>query len=128
MFEKLKNIAGFGFGIAIFLGLLVLPFIFIKGAFWASQNILPPLILLGWIALALVLFIFLPLSIFGRWRAFTGTAIFAFSYIFLIRNLPQPAGAGPTSAEISGPARQISADFTETASALALQWLISRNR
>ena len=46
----------------------------------------------------------------------------------LIRNLPQPAGAGPTSAEISGPARQISADFTETASALALQWLISRNR
>ena len=82
MGDKLKSAASLAFGLVVFLGLLALPFIFIKGAMWASEHILPPLITVGWLALALVLFLLLPLSAFKRLRGYTGTGIFIASYIF----------------------------------------------
>jgi hypothetical protein len=82
MAEKLKNLASIVFGFAVMIGLAFLPFIFIKGAFWASENILPTLAKAGWIALALVFLVLLPLSIFRALRAFTGTAIYLSSYLF----------------------------------------------
>ena len=82
MGDKLKGAAGIVFGLAIFLALLAIPFIFIKGAMWASENVLPPLINVGWLALAIVLFVLLPLSIFKRLRVFTGGAILISSYLF----------------------------------------------
>ena len=82
MEDKLKSAAGLAFGAAVLIGLLALPVIFIKGAMWASKNLLEPLIGIGWLAVAVVLFILLPLSIFKRLRGFTGTGIFIASYVF----------------------------------------------
>ena len=82
MGDKLKSAAGLAFGAVVIVALLSLPFIFIKGAMWASEHILPPLINVGWIALAIVLFILLPLSLFKRLRGYTGTGIFIASYVF----------------------------------------------
>lgn len=82
MGDKLKSAAGLAFGAVVILALLSLPFIFIKGAMWASEHILPPLVTVGWIALAIVLFILLPLSLFKRLRGYTGTGIFIASYVF----------------------------------------------
>ena len=82
MGDKLKSAGSMAFGLAIFLAMLAMPFIFIKGAMWASENVLPPLINIGWFALALVLFVLLPLSIFKRLRAYTGGTILISSYLF----------------------------------------------
>ena len=82
MGDKLKSAAGIAFGLAVFLAALSIPFIFIKGAMWASENVLPPLINVGWLAVALVLFVLLPLSIFKRLRPYTGGAILISSYLF----------------------------------------------
>ena len=82
MCDKLKSAGSMAFGLAIFLAMLAMPFIFIKGAMWASENVLPPLINIGWFALALVLFVLLPLSIFKRLRAYTGGTILISSYLF----------------------------------------------
>jgi hypothetical protein len=49
---------------------------------WASTNLLPPLYMIGWIAVAVVILLLLPLSLFRRLRAFTGTTIFLSSYVF----------------------------------------------
>ena len=48
MGDKLKSAAGLAFGAAVAIGLLALPFIFIKGAVWASEHLLAPLISVGW--------------------------------------------------------------------------------
>lgn len=82
MFEKLKGAANYALGGAVLIGLLALPFIFIKGAIWASKTLLPPLAAIGWIALAIVILILLPLSLFRRLRGFTGTSIYLSSYLF----------------------------------------------
>ena len=82
MGDKLKSAAGLAFGAAVAIGLLALPFIFIKGAVWASEHLLAPLISVGWIAIAIVLLILLPLSIFKRLRGFAGAGIFIASCVF----------------------------------------------
>ncbi len=82
MIEKVKALGGVLLGIAIFVCILALPVVFIKGSLWASENLLQPLIVIGWIALALNILILLPLSVFKRLRGFTGGGIFLSSYIF----------------------------------------------
>lgn len=82
MVEKIKALGGVLLGIAIFVCVLALPVVFIKGSLWASEHLLQPLIVVGWIALALNILILLPLSIFKRLRSFTGGGIFLSSYIF----------------------------------------------
>ena len=82
MFDKLKEMAGMALGLLIFIGMLALPFVFIMGATWASKNLLEPLIIIGWGLLALNIIIFLPLSIFKRFRGFTGSGIYASSFLF----------------------------------------------
>ena len=82
MGDKLKSVAGFALGTAILLAALALIVIFIKGALWASEHVLPPLIRVGWFALAVVLLLLLPLSLFKRLRGYTGAGIFMGSYVF----------------------------------------------
>jgi hypothetical protein len=82
MGEKLKNAGSYAFGLAVILAVLALPFVFIKGAMWASEFILPPLINVGWVVLAITICVLLPLSIFKRLRGFTGSAILITSYIY----------------------------------------------
>jgi len=70
------------FGVAIFLALLALPFLFFAGIARAYEYILPPLISIGWICLGIIIVILLPLSIFKKLRVFTGTTIYILSYAF----------------------------------------------
>lgn len=82
MGNGLKGI-GFGLlGLAIVIGMISIPVIFIMGAIWASQHLIRPLIAIGWFALALNICVLLPLSLIRRCRGFTGTVIFISSYIF----------------------------------------------
>ncbi len=82
MIEKAKALGGMLLGIAIFVCVLALPVVFIMGAVWASEHLLQPLIVIGWIALAVNILILLPLSIFRPLRGFTGSGMFLSSYIF----------------------------------------------
>jgi hypothetical protein len=80
--EKIKELSGMAFSFLILIAVLSLPFVFIMGAAWASKNLLSPLILIGWILLAINIVILLPLSLFSRLRGFTGGCIFFSSFIF----------------------------------------------
>lgn len=82
MVEKLKEMAGMAFGFLILIAFLSLPLVFIMGAAWASRNLLGPLIAIGWVLLALNIVILLPLSIFKRFRGFTGGGIYFSSFLF----------------------------------------------
>ena len=82
MVEKIKEMAGMAFGFLVFIAILSLPVVFFMGAAWASKNLLGPLIVIGWILLAINIVIFLPLSIFKRLRGFTGGGMFFSSFIF----------------------------------------------
>ena len=82
MFEKLTSIGSAGLGLAFIVALFALPFIFIKGAMWASQYLLPPLIGVGWVAIAIIILLLLPLSLIPRLRNFTGATILISSYLF----------------------------------------------
>lgn len=82
MGDKLKSLGSLALGATIFIAFLAIPVIFFLGIAWASRHLLQPLIVVGWVAVAIDLVIFLPLSIFKRLRGFTGTAIFISSFIF----------------------------------------------
>lgn len=82
MVEKLKEMAGMAFGFLILVAILSLPLVFIMGAAWASKNLLGPLIVLGWVLLAINIVILLPLSIFKRLRGFVGGGIYFSSFAF----------------------------------------------
>jgi len=82
MLESTKKVGTYLLGFAVLAAVLALPFVFLKGAMWASNNLLPPLFSIGWIAVAIVILVLLPLSLFRRLRGFTGTAIFLSSYLF----------------------------------------------
>ena len=82
MVETLKKVSGALFGIVVFVGFLALPVVFILGSAWAAKHLLSPLIVIGWLAVALDVAILLPLSIFKRLRGFTGSVIFISSYVF----------------------------------------------
>ena len=59
-----------------------MPILLILGSTWAAKNLLQPLIVLGWIVVAIDILILLPLSLFKGLRGFTGTAIFISSFLF----------------------------------------------
>ncbi len=56
--------------------------LFIYGAGWVSAKLLPWFSILTWVALATVVFIFLPLAIPRATRGFSSVAIFIASYVF----------------------------------------------
>jgi hypothetical protein len=80
--QRVKDFSGIMFGVVIVLGLLAIPALFILGSTWAAKNLLGPLMIMGWIAIALDVAIFLPLTIFRKTRAFAGSMIFLSSFIF----------------------------------------------
>lgn len=82
MLEKLKEIGYLVTGIVLLAAVISLPVVFIMGSLWASENILPPLVSVGWVVLGMNLVIFLPLSLFKRLRAFSGGAMYLSSLVF----------------------------------------------
>jgi hypothetical protein len=86
MIEKLKKLGTSALGvvglIAMFAIPIVLTILFLKGALWASENLLRALILIGFIVIVLDIVILLPLSVFRRLRPHTGGLIYLSSYLF----------------------------------------------
>ena len=79
---KIAEFSSMIFGVVIFLAILSIPILLILGSTWAAKNLLQPLIVLGWIVVAIDILILLPLSLFKGLRGFTGTAIFISSFLF----------------------------------------------
>jgi len=69
-------------GIVGFLIFLLLPALFIVGALWLGERILPWLGLLSMIALGICIFVLLPLSIFRATRQVAGGLFLWISFIF----------------------------------------------
>lgn len=82
MREILESIGGFLVGIAVFLLIIFLAMLFIKGGVWIGIKIMPWLSRIMWIVFALDIFIVLPLGIFKKTRIASGTGLVISSYIF----------------------------------------------
>lgn len=82
MGERLKGVGGVLLGILIFFALLAIPALFIVGAEWLSERLLPWFVLASILAFALVILVLMPLSAFRRSRGFAAVAILIASYVF----------------------------------------------
>ncbi|HXH21968.1 MAG TPA: hypothetical protein VNN10_08050 [Dehalococcoidia bacterium] len=82
MWEKLKGAGAVVAGIAIFLGIALLIALFIHGGAWLGEKIYPWLVTISSIALAIVIFVLLPLVLFRKTRGFSGTGLMIASFIF----------------------------------------------
>lgn len=70
------------FGIVIFLCMLVVPVLFIKGGEWLSREVLHLFNLLSLTTLAAFIVILLPLAIFSKTRSISGSIMVLVSFIF----------------------------------------------
>lgn len=82
MRDALKGFGSVVLGIVVLAAIVALFVVFIRGATWAIEHLLSPLIVVGWVALAIDIVILLPLSAFKPLRGFTGSVIFISSYVF----------------------------------------------
>jgi hypothetical protein len=82
MLEKLKELGWGLLGIIFMVALIILGGLFIYGGVWISDKVYPWLIPISAIALGVSIFIFLPLGIFRKTRAFAGNGLFIASYVF----------------------------------------------
>ena len=82
MSDKLKGAGTWLLGIVGLLAILAIPALFLVGAEWLSERLLPWFILASTLALAFVLFVVLPLSVFRRCRGFAAIASLVASYVF----------------------------------------------
>jgi hypothetical protein len=80
--DLLKTISGFLLGILGLIAIAVIAGLLILGGAWLSDKIYPWLIVAFAIALAVIVFVLLPLAIFRRTRGFSGIGIFIASYVF----------------------------------------------
>ena len=79
MLKKVGQVAMF-----LFIGaaLIALPIVFFKGAIWASDVLLQPLIHIGWWVLGLSLFILLPLAVFKKLRGHVAILLLYSSFLY----------------------------------------------
>lgn len=82
MSNKLKGAGTWLLGIVGLLAILAIPALFLVGAEWLSERLLPWFILASTLALGFVLFVVLPLSVFIRCRGFAAIASLVASYVF----------------------------------------------
>ena len=82
MKDALKGIGSIVLGLAVLVAIVALFVVFIRGATWAIEHLLSPLVAVGWVILAIDIVILLPLSAFKPLRDFTGSLMFISSYVF----------------------------------------------
>src|SRR2546426_10748094 len=82
MKDTLKSVGAFILGICIFVGLILLAAMFVKGGVWLSARVYPWLSLIAALAFFVTVLIFLPLALFRRTRGFAGMSTFFASYVF----------------------------------------------
>jgi O-antigen/teichoic acid export membrane protein len=80
--ENLKALSTAVLAGAFFIAVASIPALFLLGGTWAAKHLLQPLIVIGWIAVALDVLVLLPLSVFRKIRGFTGAVIFISSFVF----------------------------------------------
>lgn len=76
-----ESLAGIG-GLLFFVAILIIPVLFIMGAEWASEHILPWASALSVMLFIIEITIVLPLSIPRKTRMFASKALINFSYVF----------------------------------------------
>jgi hypothetical protein len=81
MMEKLKSVGYAVFGIALFLLIPLLIVLFLHGAAWVSDKVLPILSAVGAISFLLLILVGLPLSIFKKCRGWCGAVFVYWSYL-----------------------------------------------
>lgn len=82
MRDKLKEAGNLLLGILILVAILAIPALFIVGAEWLSERLLPWFVLASFLAFAFLLLVLLPLAAFRRSRTFASVAILIVSYVF----------------------------------------------
>jgi len=82
MSNKLKDAGTWLLGIVALLAILAIPALFLVGAEWLSERLLAWFIFASTLALAFVVFVALPLSVFRRCRRFSAIATLVDSYVF----------------------------------------------
>ena len=79
---KLKSFGNLLLGLLIFVAILAIPALFIVGAEWLSEKLLPWFSMVSLIAFAILLFVLLPLTAIRRSREFAASAMLIVSYVF----------------------------------------------
>ncbi len=82
MKEKVKRLEYSLLGIGIFLGLILLVLLFIKGGLWLNAILYPYLVPIFQITFTVCILILLPIAIFKKTRQFSSIAFFIASYVF----------------------------------------------
>jgi hypothetical protein len=82
MRERLKTIGNFLLGALGVLALLLIPAMFIVGAEWLSERLLPWFVVASFLALGLLVLVLLPLAAFRRSRMSAAIAMMYVSYVF----------------------------------------------
>jgi hypothetical protein len=78
----LKTLGSFALGACIIVAICAASFLFLRGAVWASEHLLEPLIRIGWWVLAADVLLALPLSIFRRTRVVAAVTLLYSSFVY----------------------------------------------
>lgn len=82
MWDKIKGVTAVAIGIAVlFVGALLIA-LFIHGGAWLAGKIYPWLVTVSTIALAVVIFILLPLVLFQKTRGFSAAGLMIAAFVF----------------------------------------------
>lgn len=82
MRESIKTVGSVLLTVLGLMTVLVVPLLFIAGAEWLSQRLLPVFLLASLLAFAFLLFVLLPLAVCRRSRMFAAIAMLIVSYVF----------------------------------------------
>jgi hypothetical protein len=80
--DRLQDAGSLPFGLFVLIAVLTIPALFIVGAEWLSQRVLPWFVLASVLVLAFLIIVLLPLAAFQRFRPFASEAIVIVSYVF----------------------------------------------
>lgn len=82
MSDRLKDAGNWLLGIVALLAILAIPALFLLGAEWLSERLLPWFILASTLVFVFVLFVVLPLSVIRRCRGVAAISSLVASYVF----------------------------------------------
>ena len=80
--SKIRDIGGWLAGLAVFVCLFALVMLFLKGAVWISETILPWITVVNAIAIIIGVVILVPLALIKPTRVVGATGLFIASYIY----------------------------------------------
>jgi hypothetical protein len=82
MWEKIKGVGTFALGVGVLLLVAILVGLFIHGGAWLGEKVYPWRVSISAIALAIGLFVLLPLSFMKRTRGFAAAGLLIAFHVF----------------------------------------------